>query len=175
MPFMQTMQDVTSIAEVYARRPDRFGDWHRIPENLLRGPSEMSCEFRQLISCFVSGLNACEYCFGTNEKIAAAFGYSEDLVARLLADVETAPIEDRYKPILHFLRKLTSEPARMTQADADAILAAGWGEETISDVVAHGAMWNFINRMALGHGLDPLPEAASMTRAQEIIAKTREA
>lgn len=172
MPFVSTMKDVSNIADVYARRPDRFGDWHKIPENLLRGPSELSREFRQLISCYISALNACRYCVGTHQKVAAAFGYSEDLVAQLLEDPDNAAIEANYKPILKFLRKLTDTPSRLVQADVDAILEAGWSEETVSDLVAHGAMWAFINRMAMGHGLDPLPDTVSQARADAIIKKT---
>ena len=41
------------------------------------------------------------------------------------------------RPLLHYARKLTLEPARMTQRDADAVFAAGWGEaELHADVAA---------------------------------------
>ena len=33
-----------------------------------------------------------------------------------LSDIDLAPVEDRIKPILHYARKLTSSPARMTEA-----------------------------------------------------------
>ena len=43
-------------------------------------------------------------------------GVEPDLFNVLLSDIDLAPVEDRIKPILHYARKLTSSPARMTEA-----------------------------------------------------------
>jgi hypothetical protein len=42
-------------------------------------------------------------------------------------------------------RKLTEHPARIAQADADAILAVGWDESAIFHTVAVTALFNFMN------------------------------
>jgi uncharacterized protein YciW len=53
------------------------------------------------------------------------WGIEDGLLDRLLDDLESAPIEQRLKPLLAFVRKLTLTPAQITQADADAVFAAG--------------------------------------------------
>ena len=57
------------------------------------------------------------------------------------------------KPILRYVRKLTLSPSRMTQADADAIFAAGWNEQALHDAVSTCALFNFMNRLLEGHGV----------------------
>ena len=66
---------------------------------------------------------------------------------------DTAALDARLKPVLHFVRKLTVEPARVTQTDADAVFAAGWGEDALHDAAAICALFSFYNRLVDGHGI----------------------
>jgi len=79
-------------------------DYHQM---LLRGPSPITVAQRELIAAYVSALNACDYCHGVHAATAAAFGVAEDLVTDLLADVDTAPVDEPMKPVLRLVRTLT--------------------------------------------------------------------
>jgi hypothetical protein len=41
----------------------------------------------------------------------------------------------------------------MTQSDADAVFAAGWGEAELHDAVLTTCLFNFMNRLLEGHGV----------------------
>ena len=41
----------------------------------------------------------------------------------------------------------------MTQADADAVFAAGWNDQALHDAVSTCALFNFMNRLVEGHGI----------------------
>ena len=71
-----------------------------------------------------------------------------------LGDDDTGAIDAKMKPILKFVRKLTVEPTKLTQADADAVFAAGWDEEALHFSVAICARFNLINRLVMGHGVE---------------------
>ena len=88
----------------------------------------------------------------------------------LMADVDTARIDTRFKPIFKFLKKLTLTSCKMIQADADAVYAEGWDERALHDVIMVGCCFSFMNRLADGHGLpsDPaLFKARAARHAQE--------
>jgi alkylhydroperoxidase family enzyme len=91
------------------------------------------------------------------------------LIEALTADIDTAPIDKRFKPIFKFLKKLTLTSSKMTQADADAIFAEGWDERALHDVVMVCCCFSFMNRLADGHGLpsDPKLFAARAKRHAE--------
>jgi uncharacterized peroxidase-related enzyme len=125
---------------------------------LMRADSPLSPGQHELIAAYVSGLNACSYCFGVHAETARAFGLPEGTLESLLADVDTAPVEDRMKPLLRYARKLTLQPAKMTQADADAVFAAGWSERALHDAVLTCCLFNFMNRLLEGHGCKGSPE-----------------
>jgi len=86
-------------------------DYHQA---LLRGPSPLSVAERELIAAYVSGLNACRYCHGVHAATAQAFVIGEGTLAALLADVTTAPIAERMKPLLLYVGKPTLTPAKIT-------------------------------------------------------------
>lgn len=130
-------------------------DYH---EALLRGASPLSVGERELIAAFVSALNACSYCHGVHAATAASFGIDETTIAMLLADLDTATIDERLKPLFRYVKKLTLTPSRMLQADADDVFAAGWTEDALYHVVSVCALFNFMNRVVDGLGIVAKPE-----------------
>ena len=125
-------------------------DYH---EALMRGPSPLSIAERELIAAYVSGLNACDYCYGIHQVTAERFGIDEATLSGLLTDLSTAEVEDRMRPLLGYLGKLTGDPGRVSPADARAVLTAGWDERALHDAVSVCALFNFMNRFVNGLGI----------------------
>lgn len=119
---------------------------------LMRADSPLMPAQHELIAAYVSGLNACQYCYGVHAETARAFGLPEGAVEAMLADLDGAPIEPRLRPVLAYARKRTLTPAKMTQADADAVFTAGWSERALHDAVLATCLFNFMNRLLDGHG-----------------------
>lgn len=119
---------------------------------LLRGDSPLSPAQLELIAAYVSGLNACQYCYGVHSETARAFGLEAGAIEAMLADLDSAPVDPTMRPLLAYAKKLTVSPTRMTQADADAVFAAGWSERALHDAVLTVCLFNFMNRLLEGHG-----------------------
>lgn len=154
MPLLRSFPENADLGHVFNAFPapvKHLLDYHDV---LLRGESTLSIAERELIAAFVSGLNECQFCMG-HIRIAEAFGLEEGLLEGLLDDIETARVPDKLKPILHYVKKLTQTPSRMTQRDADAIFDAGWDEQAFHDAIATCALFNFMNRLVEGFGIKP--------------------
>ena len=52
-------------------------------------------------------MNTCTYCFGTHQATAEAMGIEPGLLDALLKDIDGAPVPEKMKPVLHYVRKLT--------------------------------------------------------------------
>jgi len=148
-----TFPDAASTAQVFTRRPDIYEPFNRATEAIMRGPSRLSPGERELIGAFVSSLNACAYCAGGHLAASRAFGVDEALLAALLADEATAPVEARLRPVYSYLRKLTLSPARITDEDAARVFAAGNSEADLHDAIAVCCLFSFMNRLVEGHGI----------------------
>ena len=158
MPFFRSLPPKSGIGEVLRLNPDVRRPMAELGRVIMRGDSALSAAEREVIASYVSGLNGCDYCLGGHAEIAVNLGIDRALFDKLLDDVETAPVEPKFKAILRFAKKLTLEPRAIKQADVDQVLAAGWSERALSDAILVCARFSFMNRLAMGHGLDPIAE-----------------
>jgi hypothetical protein len=90
-----------------------------------------------------------------HQATAQAFGVGEGTLAALPADINTAPVPERMKPLLRYGGKLTVSPAKITPAasTAEAVLAVGWEEQALHDAVAVCGLFNLMNRLVEGLGI----------------------
>lgn len=158
MPFFPSLPEDATTAEILTRDADYFGPFIAFTEIVMRGPSELAPGERELIGAFVSGLNECAYCAGGHRAAAAEFGVDPELFDQLMEDIDAASAPERLKPVLKFVRKLTREPARMVEADAEAVFAAGWSERALRDAISVAGCFSFMNRLVKGHGIIADPE-----------------
>ena len=135
MTYLKTLSEDAVLLQVFKAFPATSKPLLEYHEALLRGPSPLSVAERELIAGFVSSENACAYCHGVHEATARQFGVAPDLMAQLMADIGSAAASEQLKPILRYVKKLTLSPARMTQADADAVFSAGWDDRALHDAV----------------------------------------
>ena len=154
MAYLQSLPERAVLRDVFAAFPHTSRPLLDYHQALLRGPSPFSVAERELLAAYVSGLNACGYCHGVHSATARAFGVDEGLVAGLLDDVDAAPVDQRMRPVLAYVGKLTRTPSRMTAADAEAVFAAGWDERALHDAVSVCALFNLMNRLVEGLGIE---------------------
>ncbi len=170
MPFIDDWPEEASLLDLFRTFPRTSGPLIDYHEELMRGDSPLTPGERELIAAYVSGLNACAYCHGVHTATAEQFGMPDGLLESLLEDIDSAPVDERLKPILRYVRKLTTTPSRMTRADAEAVFAAGWDGRALHDAVSVCALFNFMNRLVEGVGIKGNPryfEAASRRLAGE--------
>ena len=156
MAFFSFLDDSSGIKDVFGHNKPRYKPIREFAQDIMRGPSSLSVGDRELIGAFVSTLNECQSCAGIHTALAART-IDAAIVQGLVADIDRSTISDRLKPILRFVKKLTQEPARIVQADVDAVFAAGWDEAALGDAIAVCALFNMVNRIANAHGLNALP------------------
>ena len=72
----------------------------------------------------------------------------EALVRGVLADPETAPIDDKLRAMLRFLGKLTLTPEVIGADDVRALHAVGLSDEAIEEAVYVATLFNVIDRLA---------------------------
>jgi uncharacterized peroxidase-related enzyme len=154
MPFFPSLPADASTRHVFTAHPEIYSHLASISEAILRGPSPLTPGQRELIGAYVSSLNSCQYCYGGHRAAAELSGIAPQTIDGLIQDLATAPVDGKLRPILAFVKKLTLTPTRMTQADADAVFAAGWDEKALHSAIAVCCLFNFMNRLVDGHGIE---------------------
>lgn len=147
------------LGDVFTRFPDGVGALLEYHDVMLRGPSPLSVAQRELLAAYVSALNACRYCMGAHTIIAEIHGVPPGVLESALADPSTPEVPRDMRPLLAYVRKLTEWPARMTDADAEAVYAIGWNEAALFHAISICALFNFMNRIVEGCGVTAHQEA----------------
>jgi uncharacterized peroxidase-related enzyme len=150
MPFVPSLPKGASLLNLFKAFPGTSIPLIQFHEALLRGPSPFTEGERELMAAYV---NHCRYCHGVHSATAELLGITHELVDSKI-DIDTAAIDPKMRPVLRYARKLTQQPSSVTQADADAIFAAGWEEAALDYTVAVTALFNFMNRLVEGMGIE---------------------
>ena len=153
MTYFPSLPDAPHLADVYRRFPEHVKPMLDYHDRLLRGESPLTVAERELIAAYVSGLNACQFCLGAHKLYAEVFGVDPALVDAMLTDLDSASVDEKLKPLLHYAAKLNSLPPKLTADDARAAYAAGWSERALFDVIEVTALFNYMNRIVEGAGV----------------------
>lgn len=173
MALFPSLSDTPHLGEVFQAFPEHVRPLLEYHDVLLRGEGPLSIAQRELIATYVSSLNACSFCFGAHKIYAKVFGVDESVIDAVIADLDTAPIDNNFKPILSYVKKLTRLPAKLRDQDAQDVYAAGWSERALYDAIQICALFNFMNRIIEGTGVSFDYASAPPSAADLEARKTR--
>ena len=120
MPFFKSLPPDAGVRHILPMNKPVGRALIALHEALLRGDSPLTPAQHELIAAYVSGLNECQYCFGVHAETAGQFGVPEEHLRKMLFDPDGVQMEDRMRPLLEYIRRLTVAPHQLVQADADA-------------------------------------------------------
>ena len=161
MAFLKyTLPESANDGDVVRAYPEIMFHMLDVEQQLLRGDSPFSEAQREMIVSYVSSLNSCTYYCKSHLYVADELGIDQAITNGAISDLATAKVDENFRSVLEFVKKLTETPSRMTQADTDA----GWDEVAVFHATAVAGYTNLVNRIADGVGLDtsdgPLKEIA---------------
>lgn len=153
-------QPVLDAVKMVKYRADFYGKpMSRIAQDVMRGPSAWSVGDRELMAALVAKTNECEWCTKAHSAIAERAYGNVTKVSAVLADVETAAIEEPLRATLRMLRKLSREHS-VDADDMRAVLATGASREQIEQALAVCFAFNTMSRLADAFGFFlPSPKA----------------
>ena len=153
MSYLPSSPDLANIAAMLGKYPRRGILLFKLLEDIKSNSSPLDRSMRELIITYTSGLNQCDFCYNTHKAVSEQLGIDEKVFDQLKTDIDSAQVDERLKPVLRYVKKLTLTPDRITQADAQQIFDAGWDENVFLDVIFLCAVVNCMNRFVSGIGI----------------------
>jgi len=160
MSYLPSRPNAT-LMDAFQAMPGIAAPLHQMSQALMRGPSPFTDGERELIAVHVSQANACEFCRDSHAAAARGLGVEDAVVDRVAAG-EAAAVPDRLRPVLAYAGKLNRTPQSVTQADVDAILAAGWDETAVQHAALVCGLFNLMNRWVEGLGIASDPRTVTL-------------
>ena len=111
-------------------------------------------QIKEMMATVVSWSNSCQYCTETHSMFLQAHGgAAEAAAAAEVGDIESLPVEEKYRMLLQFAAKITEHAYRVTDEDFAALREAGLSDDEIAEGVFVASLFNAINRVADTFGL----------------------
>jgi alkylhydroperoxidase family enzyme len=85
---------------------------------------------------------------------------SEELVQKVLEDIDSSPLSPAEKLLMHFVDKVNHDSPRITPADIAPLHEAGWTDEQVWYAITVCALFNFYNRWIDASGVCALSDEA---------------
>jgi uncharacterized peroxidase-related enzyme len=135
------------IAVLSYRRAFFGKHYTRWLQNTMRKMEHWTLGEVELMGAYVSKNNECQYCLIDHVAVANNV-YDADTIQAILDNLDTAPIDNKTKLILAFIKKLTVSPSELTKADITPLLTEGLSKKAIEEAIHVCGTFNVMNRLA---------------------------
>ncbi|WP_295811048.1 peroxidase-related enzyme [uncultured Nitratireductor sp.] len=155
---------VPNVLLAYAFDETKLGAFTQMYNDLMLGDSGLSKLEREMIAVAVSSVNHCFYCLTAHGAAVRQLSGDPVLGELMVMNYRAAALDPRQKAMLDFAVKLTESPAKIEEADRQALREVGFSERDIWDIAAVASFFNMSNRMAAAVDMHPNAEYHGMAR-----------
>ena len=152
---------ISNILKVHSLNPAAMGNHLDLYMTLMFGRSGLSRLEREAIAVVVSANNECEYCVNHHTEALRHYIDDEETLAMLASADGLETLEPRLSNIVRHAEKLTTAPGAMTESDLGELRSEGLSDKDILDLTMIVGYFNFVNRIAMGLGVEYSPEEMS--------------
>jgi uncharacterized peroxidase-related enzyme len=122
--------------------------------HLMFGTSGLSRADRESIAVVVSAANNCSYCVNHHAEALSHYERDNSRLRRLVSDFQFLDQPDKKARMLSYALKLTTSPSQVSEQDIEELREVGYSDRDILDINLVSAYFNFVNRIALGLGVN---------------------
>lgn len=151
---------VSNIMRVQSLRPKVMAAHMTLYLEILFGRSGLSRAEREYVATVVSIANECPYCVRHHAEALNAYWKDSDRIERLVDDWRAVSVSERESAMAVYAFRLTRDPSSIGEEDIDALRAQGLDDESILSLNLVVSYFNFVNRIALGLGVEFTEEEA---------------
>lgn len=152
MAYIQLNNKLPGITGLLENRPDTGAPIRALTQILLRGPGTLTALERELIATIVSYRNECQFCTRAHAATVIALGGTQELLDAMYRDIDTAPVSEKIKALLHIAAKVQISGKAVTPEHIQRAKENGATDKEIHDTVLIAALFCLYNRYVDGLG-----------------------
>ena len=145
---------VANILRVQSLNPKAMQGHMDLYMSIMFSRTGISRPESEMIATVVSQFNFCEYCKNHHGETLNRYWKDMDRVKALTEGYKSIGLSEREVAILDYAVKLTTWPGEMAEADVDLLRNVGLDDQAILNVVLITSYFNFVNRVAMGLGVE---------------------
>ena len=122
------------------------------------------------MAAYISRINNCQFCIGAHTATASQASGNAAMVAALLAELESAPIEEPLRATLRISGKFTQE-GKLSAGDVRLVLDTGVSRNEVEDALAVCYAFNVTNRLANAFGFEMMSPEGFQAGAKYLLRR----
>ena len=155
---------VPNVLQAYAFDEKKLRAFSDMYNDLMLGESSLSKLEREMIAVAVSSVNHCYYCLTAHGATVRQLSGDPKLGEQMVMNYRVADLTPKQKAMLDFAVKLTEAPAKIEEADRQALRDVGFTDRDIWDIAAVAGFFNMTNRVASATDMRPNDEYHAQAR-----------
>lgn len=145
---------LSNIMKVHSLMPEAMDDHMDLYMSIMFKERSLSREICELIGVIVSNENGCEYCVNHHAEPLNHYWDDEVRIEHLKEDYNSAELNEKQSTLVEYVVKLTKTPGKLEESDVDMLRKVGFSDENILNINLVASYFNFVNRIALGLGVE---------------------
>ena len=145
---------VANILQVHSLRPEALAAHLTLYMDLLFAPGGLSRKQREMIAVVVSKANQCEYCMTHHLEALARYVRNPDALQQFALDYRNSELSPPDRALMDYAVALTLNPSDSNQESINQLRKHHFSDEDILLANLITAYFNFVNRIALGLGVE---------------------
>ncbi len=158
---IQKRGKLSNIMQVQSLNPEAMKAHMDLYLSVMFCRSGLSRAEREMMAVIVSAANRCDYCVTHHAMALAHYWKDEERLRRLIEDFRQVDLTPRERALAEYAETLTRQPEAVQKAHVEALRQVGLSDEDILTANLVVAYFNFVNRIALGLGVEFTPEEAA--------------
>jgi uncharacterized peroxidase-related enzyme len=151
---ISTRGKLSNIMSIHSLIPDSMIKHMDLYKTLMFSKSNLSRVLKEMIAVVVSKANKCDYCINHHAEAINFYWNDQEKLNKLINDFRSIELEDKIYALLEYADKLTTDAHNIVQPDIDLLKQNGWNDEDILLTNLIVSYFNFVNRIALGLGVE---------------------
>ncbi|MFO7991549.1 MAG: peroxidase-related enzyme [Thermoplasmata archaeon] len=145
---------LSNIMKVHSLNPEAMKAHMDLYMSIMFKSSTIKRPQCEMIAVVVSAANGCSYCINHHAEALNHYWRDDKRVERLIQEPESVDLGEKEGAMVDYARKLTSSPDATTEDDIENLRDAGLTDKDILNVNLIVSYFNFVNRIALGLGVE---------------------
>ncbi|HOO59141.1 MAG TPA: peroxidase-related enzyme [Candidatus Mcinerneyibacteriales bacterium] len=149
------------IHTIHSLNPESLKNHMDLYMTIMFSRSGLSRQEREMIAVVVSASNQCPYCIRHHGEALNYYWKDREKLERFIDDYSSVTLSEKQFAMLSYARSLTKEPSSVDKSAVDQMKKAGFSDEEVLNINLIVSYFNFVNRIAMGLGVETSESEAS--------------
>lgn len=145
---------LSNIMKIHSLLPDTMIKHLELYLSIMFSKGTLTREEKEILAVAVSINNNCDYCIKHHAEALNHYWKNSERLNKFITSLDDPAFSNKFRLSVKYASKLTTNPSTVSKSEIDELKKAGWTDEDILTINLIISYFNFVNRIALGLGVE---------------------